>query len=167
MKKMPAFLAVPLLLISLSGCSTKPVCPTPHFAVDTDASVQCDHAEYQCHIQYVDQNTASLTFTAPESLAGFSVIRGSGNYSFSLGSLLCKGMCLLPENSPAVRVFSAFDTLSKAELLCTGQNEDNTFTFVPDQHTDSPVLTCDGSGHLLSLKTEGTEIRFALPKSTE
>ncbi len=137
----------------LSGCASAPRYPTIHAAIDTEITLHYREKDYTGHLCYVNKATASLTFSSPESLAGFSFHRAGGKDSLSLGSLLCKGGTLLPDsNVPAKEVFSAMDTLSDPALCCTGSAEDGHYTFAfsdPEQFT----VTTDSAGVPLTLQT--------------
>lgn len=157
MKKSLGVLTVGMLAVmcSLTGCNgaASPEVPTVHAEVDTDMTLHDGSTDYACHVQYVSKDNATLTLSSPESLAGMTFHRSNGAYTLSLGSLLCKGGRLLPEQGALVqRTLAVFDALPDAEMSCLGQDTDGSYTFVLPS---GDAIVTDSQGQWLSVRLDG------------
>ena len=142
----------------LAGCSESGSVPEIQAAADCDASVVYRDAEYLCHIRYVDRNTASVTLLSPEGVSGLTFTRGGGEYSCSLGALLCRNTAA-EEGSLYDEVFGVFDILAETAPDSVRRAADDRFEFTYDGMT----LTADGSGRPLSTKNGNITIKMAAP----
>ncbi len=135
-----------------AGCTTAPSCPDVHAAVDTDMTLQYGKTEYTCHVRYVTKNNAVLTLLSPENLSGLTFHRSDSICTLSLGTLVCKGTQLLPQDTAlAEAVFSVFDRLADPALSCTGTTSDGNYTFALS------------SAPALSLSTAFYPYRYTVP----
>ena len=143
-----------LLMLIPAGCTTAPSCPDVHAAVDTDMTLQYGGTEYTCHVRYVTKNNAVLTLLSPENLSGLTFHRSDSICTLSLGTLVCKGTQLLPQDTAlAEAVFSVFDRLADPALSCTGTTSDGNYTFALSSAPALSLLT-DSSGQPLSIRTD-------------
>ena len=143
-----------LLMLIPAGCTTAPSCPDVHAAVDTDMTLQYGKTEYTCHVRYVTKNNAVLTLLSPENLSGLTFHRSDSICTLSLGTLVCKGTQLLPQDTAlAEAVFSVFDRLADPALSCTGTTSDGNYTFALSSAPALSLIT-DSSGQPLSIRTD-------------
>lgn len=136
--------AVPLCIAVLGGCTASESVPEIQAAADCDAAVVYRDTEYRCHIHYVNRNTAAVTVLSPPDISGLTFTRSGGEYSCSLGSLLCRNNAV-NKGSLADEVFGVFDLLAGAQPESVKKTGDDRYEF----RYSNMLLTADGSGHPL------------------
>ncbi len=138
------------LTTGLCACQAEPEPPVIKAATDSDVTIERNGVTYEGHLTYVNEETAALTLTAPETLRGMSFQRGDGQFTMALDTLQCKSeQALLPDDSVALRVFSFFDALQQPTLRCTGQNPDTLFRFTGD---GAMTVTTSEVGEIVSVE---------------
>lgn len=160
MKKLLALSAIGLCLL-ISGCSGELSVPTVNPAVDCRADAEYDGAGYDLRITYVNDQTAAVTFLAPESLEGIKVARSNGQYSLSLGTLLCRSQQgLSGESALPRRILTLLDAVKNTSLTPTENNEQGC-TFSGSADGQDFTLVTDRSGKPVSLKSGLLTVQFS------
>ena len=130
-----------------TGCAAGESFPEIKTAAETDLSLKYCGTEYSCHIDYLNKDTAVITFSSPQALSGMSFRRAGGDGMISLGSLLCKGtgikaLC----NSAAFKVFDTYDSLTTGDAVNGEKLENGCFLFCDDLSSPTFILETDPEG---------------------
>ena len=152
---------------ALCGCQERISVPSVHSTLDAPALISVGDTSYQCQIRYINKETASLTFTSPDSLSGLTVSTAQGSCSYSLGSLLCKKTLPVPENSAAKKVFDAFRLLSDDALTCQEQSSDGSYVFYLPDDPRHFKLTTDKDGFPLLVQNDSIRITLSSADSAD
>lgn len=132
---------LPVCILMLTGCSANDSFPEIQAAADSDADIRYNGTEYRCHIRYIDNATSSVTLLSPEEISGLTFTRSSGEYTCSLGKLLCKGEDL-PDNSLPKEIFRVYDSIANTDPEPLVKHTDGSCEF----RCGEIKLTTDSSG---------------------
>ena len=141
----------------LCSCSAaKP--PEIVTAVNESYSVTDGETEYICRLDYVNTNTASVTFLSPSTMKNMIYRRADGKYILQLGSLICKTDSPAGGERPiASWLIGSFDAISSSEPEFSGFNGSECEFKVNSKNGALTVIT-DPEGKIKSLKSGGVTV---------
>lgn len=144
----------------LCSCSQGTAAPEINAAVDSDARVQLDDMDIECHITYVNEGMASLTISSPDNLRELKFSRADGKNSMSLGTLICRSEKSVPgSGSLSQQVFSMLDAVRSSDMKLA-EEKDGIFTFTGDSDGKTITIETDSSGKPIKLENGELAVCF-------
>ena len=153
------FIGIVLTAVLLSSCAEQPKIPDISTVLDNNAAIAADGQTYDCHINYVSPTTAAITFNAPDTIKNMTVRRADGQYSLSLGSLICRtDTSLLDDTSVLMRAVNVLDGITKSQNVQFRSADENKFTFTVGVGNDNVTVVTDRKGAVKNIKASDIQI---------
>lgn len=117
-------------------------------------------SEYNCRLDYVNTNTASVTFLSPATMKNMTYRRADGKYILQLGSLICKTESPIRGDKPiALWLINSFDAISSCVPDFSGFNGSECEFKVNSKNGALTVIT-DPEGKIRTLKSGGITAKY-------
>ena len=152
------FSAVTIMLFCTS-CSENVRIPSVNTAVEENVSVNIGDTEYRCHISYVSDTTAAVTFSAPESLKDMTFRKTADGFSVSLGTLICKSGDFSFSESCVFRQITDELAKIKQDNIKFMSKQGDKYMFSLKSDPTCKFLT-DENGHIISFTGKDIKIKF-------
>ena len=155
--------AAMIAAVCCSGCNAAETPPQVSAAVDGPAQLMMGGTEYRCHVSYVSTDTACVETESPQNVCGMTVKRSGGNYTVSLGSLLCRCDGAPPDGSVAGEIFSALDAVNNGSLVfigSSGEADSRLYEFSGKTDSESFTIVCDSDGSIKRIQSESMTMHF-------
>lgn len=129
-----------------AGCTQQDTPPTINAAMNSDIDITYSGSTYNCSINYIDPQTASITINSPETLKGMKFTRSDSGITLSLGSLQCKSNFKLTSDSSFIP--TVLDILDNADSAIFSQKKGDLYEFtVHTKNGDFKIYT-DSQGNV-------------------
>ena len=159
MKKILYIMTVIISLIFCTSCSENIKIPEINSAVENNAVVTVGNQDYQCHISYVSDSTASVSFSSPENIKGLTFTKSDSDRTVSLGTLICKSRNFaFSENCIFGKITNVLSKIKPDNVKFVSKKND-LYMF---SLKDDPVckFLTDENGNLTSLSCKDISIKF-------
>lgn len=160
MRKLFLILTAVTAMFICTSCNENVKIPEVIAAVDRDATVTYNGTEYDCHITYVNGNTASVEMKSPENLQGLTFRKTEGNQTVSLGKLICKSDSFyFGDDCIGTQIMQAFDGVKQENIKFMSLKND-LYLFSGKNDSSLTFLT-DSDGNIQTLSTQNLKIKMS------
>ena len=158
MKKLFILFAV-IISVLFSSCNETIKIPEIISAVDSNAVVSINNAEFDCHIIYVNGTTSSVGFNSPDNLKGMVFAKSADNNSVSLGSLVCKNPELkFTDDCIPDKIIKPFENIRQDNIKFLSKKDD-LYMFTAKSSPSFKVMT-DSHGNIRKIIDNDLQITF-------
>lgn len=157
---------IAVTLISFAACnyfSIKPPDPVTEFTATAD--ILYNGQKYVCSISNTSKDTASVTVTKPQELAGFSCVWQGSGYSVEYKDLFCRSNVeYLPQNAFASALVDVLKCCENTEKLRVKQLDSEKTVYEGECKNGKFLLTCstaDGIIQIVEINNILLKVKFS------